>query len=310
MLPIDCAARAHTPQHPRQDCGSKEPPPFGNANQPNEQDSRNNQQFNGMAGPHACAEPSKGDNFERMTVFLGRSNHLSKSMASKRGIRFHGNILLSTAEKLLETPHFLLESTLLDEPFLASSHAPGRNLSRLFRGGRGGLQLGQEAVHFCVAVEAREAFAHVVGEQLYFGGGHGFAVMHAVLEPFERRAFRMVTEGSLRVRHFAQRQAAAVPRQQQIALGLRFVEFLFESHERSFQRLDLRSLVFHLFAVALREPLRRLEAFERGACKMSCNLSTASSALRIQSRAVSSFSRSFFSSMCWSAQGMGSRLVL
>src|SRR5438270_1493102 len=100
--------------------------------------SRNNQQFNGMAGPQACAEPSKGDNFERMTVFLGRSNHLSKRMASKRGIPFHGNILLSTAEKLLETPHFLLEPALLDEQFLASSHAPGRNPSRLFRGGRGG----------------------------------------------------------------------------------------------------------------------------------------------------------------------------
>ena len=53
--------------------------------------------------------------------------------------------------------------------------------------------------------------------------------------------------------------------EKQIALGLRFVELLFEFHERPFQRFDLRLLVVHLFAVALRQPLRGLEAVERGA---------------------------------------------
>ena len=54
-------------------------------------------------------------------------------------------------------------------------------------------------------------------------------------------------------------------RKEQIALGLRFVELLFEFHERPFQRFDLRLLVVHLFAVALRQPLRGLKAVERGA---------------------------------------------
>ena len=89
--------------------------------------------------------------------------------------------------------------------------------------------------------------------------------VHAVLEPVEGSALRIVAEYRLCVRCFAKRQAPAMPRQEHVALALRFVEFLFEFHERSFQRLDLRPLVIHLLAKALRQPLRSLKAVQRRA---------------------------------------------
>jgi len=98
-----------------------------------------------------------------------------------------------------------------------------------------------------------------------FGGGHGFGVLYAILEAVKRGALGIVAHRGLRARRFAEGNAAPMAGDKQIALGFRFVEFLFEFHERPLQCFDLQLLVVHLFAKALRHPLRSLEAVQRGA---------------------------------------------
>jgi len=93
-------------------------------------------------------------------------------------------------------------------------------------------QIRKEPVHLGIAIQARQLFADVVGQELDFGGGDRFGVMHAVLEPVERGALGVVAHDGLRARRFAQGNAAPMTSEQQIALGLRFVELLFEFHER------------------------------------------------------------------------------
>jgi len=39
-----------------------------------------------------------------------------------------------------------------------------------------GFQIGEEAVHFCVAVQTRQLLANIVGQELDFGGGDRFGV--------------------------------------------------------------------------------------------------------------------------------------
>src|SRR2546430_129333 len=58
-----------------------------------------------------------------------------------------------------------------------------------------GLQVGEEAVNLGVAVEARQLFAHVVGEEADFGGGDRLGVMHAVLEAVECDALGVIAHG-------------------------------------------------------------------------------------------------------------------
>src|SRR5713226_7068764 len=76
-----------------------------------------------------------------------------------------------------------------------------------------GLQVGEEAVDFGVAIEAGQFLADIVGEEIDFGGGDRFGVVHAVLEPVERGALRVVAHYRLRARCFAQGNAAPMPRE-------------------------------------------------------------------------------------------------
>src|SRR2546425_10261798 len=75
-----------------------------------------------------------------------------------------------------------------------------------------GLQISKEAVNLGVTIEARQLFTDIVGQEIDFGGGHRFGVMHAVLEPVERGALGVVAHHRLRARRFAQGNAAAMPR--------------------------------------------------------------------------------------------------
>ena len=66
-----------------------------------------------------------------------------------------------------------------------------------------------------------------------------FSLVNAVLQPVKRNALRVVAERRLRACRFAKSNAAAMARQQQIALGLRLIEFLLELLQRALQSLDL-----------------------------------------------------------------------
>ncbi len=116
-----------------------------------------------------------------------------------------------------------------------------------------------------VAVQALQAVAHVVREQLDFGAGDGFDVVDAFAKTVKHRALGLIAEGGLRAGGLGESGAATMTREQQIALGFRFHQFLLELDQRAFQRFHLRGLIVHLFAVADGKLLRGLEAVERGA---------------------------------------------
>ena len=69
--------------------GAKEPSPFGNADQPDQQDAQNDYQLDGMAGPLAPGKPAIGNHLQWMAVLIGASNHFADPVASKRSVRFH-----------------------------------------------------------------------------------------------------------------------------------------------------------------------------------------------------------------------------
>src|SRR5690242_9864310 len=90
-----------------QNRSSEEPAPFGNADQPDEQEPQNNHQFNGMARPNACSKPAERDHLQRVTVFMRTRNDLSQGVASKRGVGFHKNCSSFQAKKgSRDTPLF------------------------------------------------------------------------------------------------------------------------------------------------------------------------------------------------------------
>src|SRR5689334_2613599 len=62
---------------PRQNRGSKEPAPFRDADEANEQESQDNEEFNGMAGPHTRTKPSKRNHLQGMAVSIGVRNHFA-----------------------------------------------------------------------------------------------------------------------------------------------------------------------------------------------------------------------------------------
>src|SRR5204863_114895 len=90
------------------------------------------------------------------------------------------------------------------------------------------LQIGEEAVHFSVAIQTRQLLNGIVGEEIHLGGSDCIGVMHAVLEAVERGALGAVAHDGLRARRFAEAHAAPMASEKQIALGLRFAELLFE----------------------------------------------------------------------------------
>src|ERR1700756_2001510 len=74
--------------------GTEEPSPCGNADQPDQQDAKDDYQFDGMAGPHAPAKPAIGNHLQWMAVLIGASNHFAEPVTSKRSVRFHGLLSL------------------------------------------------------------------------------------------------------------------------------------------------------------------------------------------------------------------------
>jgi hypothetical protein len=116
-------------------------------------------------------------------------------------------------------------------------------------------EIGEEAVQFGVAVDAGEAVADIVGEELDLGAGDRFGVMDAVAEAVESGALGLVANGGLRAGGFAESDAAAMAGQKHVALGFRFVEFLLELLQGALQCFHLGSLVVDLFAVALGQAL-------------------------------------------------------
>ena len=167
------------------------------------------------------------------------------------------------------------------------------SFGRLFRVGSAGFQVGEEALDFGVAVEAIEFFGDVVSEKLDLGGGGGFGVGDAFFHAIESGAFGVVADGHLGLGGFVESDAAAMARQQDFALGLGFIEFLFELDEGAFQGFHLRFLVVHLFVETLREALGGLEAVESGAgeivlasCPRRFRLCASSPCRRLPVRAV------------------------
>lgn len=144
-----------------------------------------------MAGPHACSVSAEGNHLERMAVFIGASNNHSQRMAAKGSVRFHEIVSFQGREGVLKTHLSFLDHTIRrsGSAFVSCYSLKPGTLAGGFGQATAGLEFRQEAIHFAVPVEAREAIAHVVIEQVDFGGGDGFTVMHAVLQAIERRAF-------------------------------------------------------------------------------------------------------------------------
>src|SRR5258708_1807344 len=140
--------------------GSKEPPPFGNSDQPNQQESGDNEQANRMTRPEARAKPAEWNDLHGMPVVIHASNDFTQRVTAKRGRGFHGfspfaiKPLLQKEAKMFRlgysavTAHsfrgLLGASTGFSNPITLDAR-PGRlssrfcKISRLFRASRGGL---------------------------------------------------------------------------------------------------------------------------------------------------------------------------
>jgi hypothetical protein len=116
-----------------------------------------------------------------------------------------------------------------------------------------GFEFGEEALDFGVTVEARQAVPGIFVEEFHFGAGDGFGAVYAVLQAIEGGASRVIANCGLRPGGFAEGYASALARQNEVALGFGFVEFLFELDESVFQSFYLQLLVADLFAVTERK---------------------------------------------------------
>jgi hypothetical protein len=69
--------------------GSKEQPPFGNADQPDEQESHDDHGFNGMSRPTACAKPAEWNHFQGIPVLISASSYFAEWAVAKGSMRSH-----------------------------------------------------------------------------------------------------------------------------------------------------------------------------------------------------------------------------
>lgn len=110
-----------------------------------------------MPRPEASAKQTVGDNFSGMAILIRSRSYLVPGMVS------HSIALLRSSA----CEHGKLRQ--------------GRGSAGVLRQAAARLQVGEETVDFRVAIEARQPFPDVVGEQFDFGGGHRLGVMHTVL---------------------------------------------------------------------------------------------------------------------------------